>query len=77
MAAMPILHRILVAIAPVLLAGCVSLPPRPELPAESAIPAGDTTALDRAAMQAEARHPRQSAFRLVTEGTEAFVARAH
>jgi putative cardiolipin synthase len=59
------------------LAACSSLQPRPNLPVEIAIPAGDNTAIDRATAAEEARHPNQSAFRLVVEGTEAFVTRAH
>jgi len=59
------------------LAACASLPPRPDLPIESAIPPGNTTVIDLATAAEEARHPNQSAFRLVIEGTEAFVTRAH
>jgi putative cardiolipin synthase len=50
--------------------------PRPELPPETAVPAGSGTALDEVTAAAEESHPEQSAFRLVTEGTEAFVIRA-
>jgi putative cardiolipin synthase len=58
------------------LGACARLEPRPELPAEAAIAAGSETALDKATAEVEAKHPGQSAFRLVTDGTEAFVARA-
>ena len=56
-------------------AGCISLPPRPDLPIDSAIPAGEGGPLDRDIAAEEAQHPSHSAFRLVTEGTEAFVTR--
>ena len=59
------------------LAACSSLKPRTDLPVEVAIPVGHDTAIDRAAAEEEARHPNQSAFRLVVEGSEAFVTRAH
>jgi cardiolipin synthase C len=57
------------------LTACVHLEPRPELPIEAALPPGDNTALDHAIAGLEAAHPGQSAFRLVTAGTEAFVSR--
>lgn len=56
-------------------AGCADLQPRPDLPTDSAIPAGEGGPLDRGIAAAEAQHPAHSAFRLVTEGTEAFVTR--
>ncbi len=59
----------------VVLASCASLQPRPELPAEAAIPVGTETPLDRMFAEDEARHPGQSAFRLLVEGPEAFVLR--
>jgi putative cardiolipin synthase len=59
-----------------LLAGCASLEPRPELPIQAALPAGEGTKLDAAIGPAEARHPGQSAFRLVREGPEAFAIRS-
>ena len=59
------------------LGACARLEPRPELPAEVALAAASDSSLDRAIAEAEAKHPGQSAFRLVTDGIEAFVARAH
>ena len=59
------------------LTACAQLQPRPELPVETALPVGQNTALDRALADPEARHPSQSAFRLLVEGTEAFVTRVH
>jgi putative cardiolipin synthase len=59
------------------LAECSSIKPRPDLPIEAALPPGNESAFDRATADAEAHHPAQSAFRLVVEGTEAFVTRAH
>lgn len=56
---------------------CAQLQPRADLPMELAMPTSNTTALDRAFAPAEARHPGESAFRLLVEGTEAFVARMH
>jgi cardiolipin synthase C len=57
------------------LSACAQLQPRAELPMELAAPTAGTTALDRTFAAAEAEHPGQSAFRLLIEGTEAFVAR--
>ena len=57
------------------LAGCAQLQPRPELPLGFAVPLGDGSQLDRVVAPAEARHPGQSAFRLLVEGSEAFVVR--
>jgi len=59
-----------------LLAGCVSLEPRPELPLESAVPAGSGTALDELIADAESRRRGESGFRLVREGPEAFAIRS-
>jgi putative cardiolipin synthase len=67
------------AVVLLLLAGlgaCARLEPRPELPVEAAVPTGSDSSLDQATAEVEAKHPGQSAFRLVTDGTEAFVARA-
>lgn len=58
-----------------LLAGCAQLPPRPDLPDVVALAAAHTTPLDQLTGPLEAEHPGQSAFRLVVEGTEAFVTR--
>jgi putative cardiolipin synthase len=44
--------------------------------AEAAAPPGEDGVLDRATADAEARHPGESAFRLVLEGREAFAVRA-
>jgi len=57
------------------LAACAQLPPRPDLREQLAIHAGETTRLDQLTSQLEAAHPAESAFRLVSEGTEAFVTR--
>jgi putative cardiolipin synthase len=59
-----------------LLAGCATLAPRPELPHQAAVPVGAVTPLDELIGDAEARHPAQSGFRLVAEGPEAFAIRA-
>jgi len=55
------------------LGGCAQLPPRPALPDAVAIAPAEGGALDELVAGAEARHPGESAFRLVTRGTEAFV----
>ncbi|MEQ9561171.1 MAG: phospholipase D family protein, partial [Woeseiaceae bacterium] len=55
--------------------GCAQLEAKPELPAESARPISDETRLDRLVGDAEAAHPGKSAFRLVSDGREAFVLR--
>jgi len=59
-----------------LAAACAPLPERPALPVEQAIPAaaGDG-AIDGLVAEAEARHPGQSGFRLVSNGREAFAIR--
>jgi len=62
-------------LALLLLAGCAQLPPRPTLPDASAIAPTQMTPLDQLTGPLEAKHPGQSAFRLVVEGTEAFVSR--
>ena len=56
--------------------GCASLPPRPELPGQLALPAGTSTKLDGVIAPAMAAHPGQSGFRLVPSGVEAFALRA-
>lgn len=67
--------RILFCVAVVAIGGCAQLPPRPDLPDAAAIAPADGGALDGLAAAAERRHPGESAFRLVTEGTEAFALR--
>src|SRR3954465_13324074 len=57
------------------LTACAQLEPRAELPMELATPTSSSTLLDRTFADAEGHHPNQSAFRLLVEGTEAFVAR--
>ena len=73
---MPTLRRALALLLLVGLAACAQLQPRPELPIETAVPAGEGTEVDGIIASAEARHPGASAFRLLREGTEAFVLRA-
>ena len=65
----------LLLVLPVALSACANLERRPELPMEQASPTESTTQLDRAFAEAEGRHPGQSGFRLLVEGTEAFAAR--
>jgi putative cardiolipin synthase len=66
-----------IIIASLALVACSSLQPRPDMPTATAIPPGNTSAFDLVTQPWETRHPGQSAFRLVVEGTEAFVTRAH
>ena len=56
-------------------ADAVQLQPRPRLPIEIAATPGEQAPLDRLIAPREAGHPGQSAFRLVSEGAEAFVIR--
>jgi len=65
----------LLLVLPMGLGACAQLQPRAELPMELATPTSSSTTLDRTFATAEASHPGQSAFRLLVEGTEAFVAR--
>ena len=58
-----------------LLGACARLQPRPELPEQIALGTGEDATLDHAIAALEAQHPGQSAFRLLTEGSEAFVSR--
>ena len=67
--------RILLCVAVVAVGGCAQLPPRPDLPDVAAIAPAAGGALDELVAAAESRHPGESAFRLVTEGTEAFAVR--
>ena len=55
---------------------CAQLPPLPTLPVETALPPGKDTTLDQYIAAGEARRPDESAFRLVSEGPEAFALRA-
>jgi len=61
----------------IIFAGCAQLPEHPGLPAQTAPAPGETTPLDQLLSPAEGQHPGESGFRLVSEGTEAFVVRAH
>ena len=67
--------RLPVCLAVLMLAGCASLEPRPELPNEAAVPVGTGTILDGLIAAAEATRPGESGFRLVNEGPEAFAIR--
>lgn len=57
------------------IAGCAQLPPRPALPDETAVAAAETGALAERIAPSEAAHPGRSGFRLLSDGTEAFVVR--
>ncbi len=70
------MDRLLVCLCFLALTGCAGLQPRPPLPAEAARPIASDTELDRRIGALESRHPGASGFRLVSEGSEAFVLRA-
>jgi hypothetical protein len=55
--------------------GCAQLEARPELPVQVARTVSNDTHLDKVIGEAEAAHPGESAFRLVSDGREAFVLR--
>jgi len=61
---------------PLLLAGCSSLAPRPDLPPESAMAVATGSRLDDLIAPVEAAHPGQSGFRLMREGPESFAIRS-
>jgi putative cardiolipin synthase len=69
------LRWMLLLVLPIGLGACAQLQPRAELPMELATATSSSTLLDRTFAAAEDSHPGQSAFRLLVEGTEAFVAR--
>jgi putative cardiolipin synthase len=73
----PCLRRLPVRLLSFALMGCAQLAARPELPVVAAVPPGESAPFDRAIGPAESQHPGQSGFRLVGEGTEAFVTRVH
>jgi putative cardiolipin synthase len=60
---------------PLVLGACAQLQPRAPLPDEHAALIAAGAPLDQAFATLEANHPGESAFRLLTDGTEAFVAR--
>ena len=69
--------RTLPSLALLLLSGCAQLPPRPELPVETALAVGQDSRLDAMLEPAELRHSGASAFRLASQGPEAFAVRVH
>jgi putative cardiolipin synthase len=71
------MSKALLLALPLVLSACAQLQPRGDLPMELATPlAPESSApLDRAFMPPEAAHSGQSAFRLLIDGTEAFVVR--
>ena len=70
-------RRVLAMLPFALITACAQLPEHPGLPAESALAAGGGSPLDRMLSGVESEHAGQSGFRLVVEGMEAFVLRAH
>jgi putative cardiolipin synthase len=68
--------RIAALLPAILLAGCVQLPVLPERPDVTSSPPAERGALAERIGPAEAAHPGQSGFRLLSDGTEAFLIRA-
>jgi putative cardiolipin synthase len=68
--------RIAALLPAVLLAGCVQLPVLPAGPDVTSSPPAERGALAERIGPAEAAHPGQSGFRLLSDGTEAFLIRA-
>ena len=68
-------RRVIACVMIVALGGCAQLPPRPAGPDVVAIAPAEGGAIDNLVARREADHPGASAFRLVTDGTEAFVLR--
>ena len=60
-----------------LLAACAQLPPRPELPIETALAVGTDSRLDSLIEPTEALHAGASGFRLLSQGLEALVVRVN
>lgn len=69
------MRTLFTALTALALSACAQLAPRPTLPIESAAPARIDSALDRAVDRALAARPGESAFRLLSDGPEAFAAR--
>jgi putative cardiolipin synthase len=68
--------RWLLPFALLLVSACARLPERPELPEAHAMGVGQQSRLDALIGPAEALHPDAAGFRLVSNGSEAFVIRA-
>jgi putative cardiolipin synthase len=67
--------RLLLSAALATAAGCAQLPPRPDLPDVAAMGPAEIGPLAERIAPSEATHPGQSGFRLLSDGTEAFVIR--
>ncbi len=70
-----VISRCLAAVLLAAVAGCAHLPPRQAGPDATALSAAEVGALTENIAPSEAAHPGQSGFRLVSDGTEAFVVR--
>ena len=68
-------RKLLVVLLALALGGCAQLPQRPDLPVEVAVPEGIGSPLDAWIAGSEQAHAGQSAFRLLSKGTESFVTR--
>ena len=70
------LVRTIFLAALLLSAGCAQLPSRGDPPPVTALPVGTDTALDKLISPATAKHPGESGFFLLPDGTDAFAIRA-
>ena len=70
-------HRSIVLALCLLFTACAQLPPRADLPDESARPPAATGAIAERVEPMEASHPGQSGFRLVASGADAYALRAY
>lgn len=67
--------RCVLLLSLIVVCGCARLPPRPQLPHESALAVGTQTRLDALVAPTTEQHPGLSGFRLVIDGDEAFALR--
>src|SRR5262245_41831286 len=70
-----VLRRFHIGVLAVALVGCAQLPARPAGPVEPALAPAVAGALYESIGPGEAAHPGQSGFRLLSDGSEAFVVR--
>lgn len=70
------LKRLIALVLFTLVASCARLPERTEVPEQFALAPASTGLIAERAVPAEASHPGQSGFRLVSTGSEAFALRA-
>lgn len=69
------LHRCWLTIVLLLVGACAQLPPRPDVPIETALPPGQTSPLDRQVQPLIDRNPGKSGFHLLADNADAFAMR--